>query len=58
MLLSSLAYSSILRVEAIYNAGWLTGYTAFIPQDKTLHNHRCENLKFDIYSFIFQLLVA
>jgi hypothetical protein len=24
----------------------------YIPEDSTLHNHRCENLKSNIYKFI------
>jgi hypothetical protein len=28
------------------NVGWLsTDYTAYIPEDITLHDHRCENLR-------------
>jgi hypothetical protein len=36
-----------------WNVGWLsTDYMANIPEDDTLHNHCCENLKSDIISFI------
>jgi hypothetical protein len=42
-----LAYSSTLKMEAVCsNVGWLSAdYTAYIPDESTLHNHRCENLK-------------
>jgi hypothetical protein len=36
------------------NAGSLsTDYTAFVPEDGSLHYHRCENLK--SYFFIFSV---
>jgi hypothetical protein len=28
------------------NVGWLRSIWRYIPEDRTLHNHRCENLKF------------
>jgi hypothetical protein len=34
----------------------LTDYTAFIPVDSTLHNHRCENLKSYIISYISHIV--
>jgi hypothetical protein len=46
---ASRAYFSTLKMEATcssetsVNFQWITG--RYMPQDRTLHNHRCENLK-------------
>jgi hypothetical protein len=52
MLVSCLAYSSALKMEEICSSEmsvdfqWTT--RCYIPKDNTLHNHRCQNLKFYI----------
>jgi hypothetical protein len=39
----------------LQNIGWLsTDYTALYPRRRTLHNHRCENLKIFIAIIISQ----
>jgi hypothetical protein len=38
-----LNYSSTLKMEAMRSSE--TSGAAHIPEDDTLHNHRCENLK-------------
>jgi hypothetical protein len=49
MLISCLAYWSILQTKATYSTErsvcfqWITW--RHVPTNKTLHNHRCENLK-------------
>jgi hypothetical protein len=49
MLVSWLAYSSILKMEVIRSSGmpvdfnWATQHD--VSEDRTLHNHHCENLK-------------
>jgi hypothetical protein len=47
-LVSCLAYSSTLKIEAIYSYETLVEFQRdtwrYIPEDITLHNHRCENL--------------
>jgi hypothetical protein len=48
LLISSLAYSFILKMEVTYSSEtsvdcqWTTCY---VPEHRTLRNHRCENLK-------------
>jgi hypothetical protein len=48
MVISGLAYSSALKLEETYSSEtvdfqWTTW--CYIPEDRTLHNHCCENLK-------------
>jgi hypothetical protein len=49
MLISCLAYSSTPQMEVICASKTLGGFQRttprYIPEDRTLHNHRCENLK-------------
>jgi hypothetical protein len=49
MLISCLAYSSALRIEATgsseTSADFQQSTRRYILEDRTLHNHRCENLK-------------
>jgi hypothetical protein len=49
-----LAYSSTLKMEATCSSETSVDFQRttrrYIPEDKTLHNHRCENLK--LYNFI------
>jgi hypothetical protein len=46
-----LAYST-LKIEAIYSLETLVDFQrttrGYVPQDGTIHNHRCENLKSNI----------
>jgi hypothetical protein len=67
ILVSCLAYSSTLKMEATCSSEksiWLQRTTwHYIPQDRSLHNHRCENLKscnlkFMSHSFILGKLGA
>jgi hypothetical protein len=57
MLLSCSAYFLTLKMEAICSSEksvhfqWTT--RRYIPEDRTLHNHCCENLKSYIFLFIF-----
>jgi hypothetical protein len=49
------AYSSILKMEAIYSSETSIDFQRttwrYIPEDSIVHNHRCENLKsYDYYS--------
>jgi hypothetical protein len=48
-LVSYLAYSSTLKMEAICSSEISVGFQRttrrYLPEDGTLHNHRCENLK-------------
>jgi hypothetical protein len=48
-LVSSSAYASALKMEAIYSSESSVDFQratlSYIPEDSTLHNHRCENLK-------------
>jgi hypothetical protein len=59
MLVSYMANSSNLKMEVIcssetpINFHWTTQH--YIPEDRILHNHCCENLKSNIMQFIFQL---
>jgi hypothetical protein len=50
MLVSSLAYSSILKMEASCPSKTSLDFQQtiwrYVPEDRTLHNHQCENLKF------------
>jgi plasmid replication initiation protein len=56
-LVSCLAYSSTLKIEkthsseTVANFEWTTW--CYIPEDRTLHNHHCENLK----SYIINMVV-
>jgi hypothetical protein len=49
-LVSCLAYSSILKMETIFSSETSVHFQRttrrYVPEDRTLHNHRCENLKF------------
>jgi hypothetical protein len=58
MLVSSWAYSSTMKMEAVRSsetsADTQRTTRSYIPEDSTLHNHRCENLK--SYIFIYSLL--
>jgi hypothetical protein len=49
MLVSCLAYSSTLKMEAVCSSETSADFQRttlnHIPVDKILHNHRCENLK-------------
>jgi hypothetical protein len=49
MLVSCLAYSSTLKVELICFSEMLVDFQQttqrYIPNDRILHNHHCENLK-------------
>jgi hypothetical protein len=49
-LVSCLAYSSTLKMEATCSSGISVGFQwttwcCYIPEARTLHNHHCENLK-------------
>jgi hypothetical protein len=48
-LVSCSAYSSTLKIEAICSSETSVDFQQttrrYIPEDSTLHNHRCENLK-------------
>jgi hypothetical protein len=60
-LVSSSANSSTLKMEAIWSfetsADFQRTTRRYIPEDGTLHNHRCENLKcyitFNLFNTIF-----
>jgi hypothetical protein len=61
ILVSCSAYSSTLKMEAMFlrNVGWQRTTRCYIPEESTLHNHRCENLKsyrMDKCSCIYRLL--
>jgi hypothetical protein len=49
MLVSCLAYSSALKIEAICSSETSIDFhgtsRSYIPKDRTLHTHRCENFK-------------
>jgi hypothetical protein len=49
MLVSCLSYSSTLKMEATCSPGTSVDFQRasrrHIPEDRTLHNHRCQNLK-------------
>jgi hypothetical protein len=60
-LVSCLAFSLALKMEAIYSSDtslvfqWTTW--RYIPEDVTLHNHRCKNLRVnEILSYVPALL--
>jgi hypothetical protein len=57
MLISCLAYFSTLKMEAACSSETPVDFQRttwrYIPEDRTLHNHRCENLK----SLISQKLI-
>jgi hypothetical protein len=48
-LVSCSAYSSTLKMEAVYYSETSVDFQRttrrYIPEDGTLHNHRCKNLK-------------
>jgi hypothetical protein len=48
-LVSFLAYSSTLKMEATCSSEMSLDFQrttrCYIPEDRTLHNHRCENLR-------------
>jgi hypothetical protein len=52
MLMSCLAYSLALKMEATCpsetSIDFQRATRRYIPEDRTLHNHRCENLRFHI----------
>jgi hypothetical protein len=52
MLISCLAYSSTLTMKVIHSSETLVDLKwttwGYILEDRTLHNHRCENLKSSI----------
>jgi hypothetical protein len=60
-LVPCLAYSSTLKMKAAYSSEtsvdfhWTT--RIYVPEDITLHNHRCENLntKYIIFSTLLLL---
>jgi hypothetical protein len=47
-LVSYLAYSTTLKMEAIYSSETSVDFQQttrrYIPEDRTIHNQRCENL--------------
>jgi hypothetical protein len=49
MLVPCLAYSSTLKMEATCSSEMSVDFyrttRIYVPEDTTLHNHRCENLK-------------
>jgi hypothetical protein len=49
ILVSCSAYSSTLKIEAIYSLETLVDFKqtiwCHIPEDSTIHKHHCENLK-------------
>jgi hypothetical protein len=51
-IVSCSAYSSILKIEAIFSSETSADIQRttrlYIPENSTLHDHRCENLKFYI----------
>jgi hypothetical protein len=47
MLISRLVSSSALKIEGVCSSGWL--WTDNIPEDRTLHDHSCENFKSYVY---------
>jgi hypothetical protein len=57
MLVSRLAYSSTLKMEAICSSETSVDVhrnaRRYIPEDRALHNHRCNNLKSSISFFDF-----
>jgi hypothetical protein len=68
-LVSCSVYSSTLKMEATWSSEASVGFQRtsrhYIPEDRTLHNHRCENLKSYIsssvlpfmFSFLFQFRI-
>jgi hypothetical protein len=56
-LLSCSAYSSTMKMEAMCSSETSVDFQRairrYIPKDRTLHNHRCENLKSYIVGLIF-----
>jgi hypothetical protein len=57
-----LAYSSTLKMEATFSCEKSVDFQRttrhYIPEDRTLHNHRCKNLKsYIIYSFIYRCVI-
>jgi hypothetical protein len=61
-LVSCSAYSSTLKMEAICSFKTSVGFQRttrrYIPEDGTVHNHRCENLKPQIKILIYSLQEA
>jgi hypothetical protein len=51
--MSYLAYSSTLKVEAICSPETSVEFQRttrrYIPEERTINNHRCENLKLYLY---------
>jgi hypothetical protein len=60
MLVSCLAYSSTLKMEAICFSKMSVDFQhttwPYAPEDSTLHNHHCENLKSYIVFLFYGVL--
>jgi hypothetical protein len=60
MLISYVAYSSTLKMEAMCSSKmsvyfeWTT--QQYIPEDRILHNHQCENLKSYNYNSVTKVI--
>jgi hypothetical protein len=59
MLVSCLAYSSAVELEVICSSKTALDFQQttqlYIPEDKTFHNHFCENLKSYAVQNLFQI---
>jgi hypothetical protein len=59
-LVSCLAYSSTLKTEATFSSETSADFQwtswRYIPEDRTIHNYRCETLK--SYSSVFVWMIA
>jgi hypothetical protein len=44
-----LAYFPTLKMEAMYSSETSADLRSYIPEDRTLHSHLCQNLKFNLF---------
>jgi hypothetical protein len=60
MLVSCLAYSSTLKMEATCSSDMspFNGLHGYIPDDRTLHSHRCESLKWSPLFYIVDVAAS
>jgi hypothetical protein len=54
---SALVYSSTMKMEATCSSETLADFQLrhYIPKERTLHNHRCENLK--SYTILYRVFI-
>jgi hypothetical protein len=57
LLLSCMAYPSALKLEAMYSFGMSIDFRrttgCYVPEYRTLHNNRCDNIKFCFIIYMF-----